>query len=85
MAMKTTVELPDHLLSRMHELAARERTSFKALLEAAVQQFLGNRGGRGPGRFRLEDRSVSGRGLVRDLRDAPSGAVLERAYEGRGG
>jgi hypothetical protein len=43
------------------------------------------RGGRGPGRFRLEDRSVSGRGLVRDLRDAPAGAVLERAYEGRGG
>ena len=85
MSMKTTVELPDHLLSRMHELAARERTSFKALLEAAVQQFLGTRGGRGQGRFRLEDRAVGGRGLVRDLRDARPGAILDRAYEGRGG
>jgi hypothetical protein len=85
MAMKTTVELPDHLLARMHELAARERTSFKALLEAAVQQFLGARGGRGRSRFRLEDRSVAGRGLVRDLRGAPAGGVIERSYEGRGG
>jgi hypothetical protein len=84
MAMKTTVELPDHLLSRMHELAARERTSFKALLEAAVQQFLGARSGRGQPKFRLEDRSVGGRGLVRDLRDAAAGAAIERAYEGRG-
>lgn len=85
MAMKTTVELPDHLLARMHELAARERTSFKALLEAAVQQFLGDRGGRGRSRFRLEDRSVPGRGLVRDLRGAAAGSVIERSYEGRGG
>lgn len=82
--MKTTVDLPDHLLSRMHELAARERTSFRSLLEAAVQQFLGARG-RAAGRFRLEDRSVGGRGLVADLRSKDGHAVLDRAYEGRGG
>jgi predicted transcriptional regulator len=84
MSMKTTVDLPDHLLSRMHELAARERTSFRALLEAAVQQFLGARG-RAGGRFRLEDRSVDGRGVVADLRGKGGRAVLDRAYEGRGG
>jgi hypothetical protein len=84
MSMKTTVDLPDHLLSRMHELAARERTSFRALLEAAVQQFLGARG-RAGGRFRLEDRSVDGRGVVADLRGMGGRAVLDRAYVGRGG
>ncbi len=83
--MKTTVDLPDHLLSRMHELAARERTSFRALLEAAVQQFLGARGrASGSGRFRLEDRSVAGRGVVAELRGKGGRAMLDRAYEGRG-
>ena len=54
------------------------------LLEAAVRQYLGARG-RASGRFRLEDRSVAGHGLVEDLRGAPWASIVQRAYEGRGG
>ena len=83
--MKTSVELPDDLLARMRELAARRGTSFKSLLEAAVRQFLGERVAPPPTRFRLEDRSVAGHGLVEDLRGAPWASIVQRAYEGRGG
>ena len=83
--MKTTVEIPDHLLSKLHAMAARERTTFKALLVAAVQQFLGSHAGRGGPRFRLEDRSVGGRGLRPELRGAGWDAIRDLSYEGRGG
>lgn len=83
--MKTTVELPDDLLARMRDLAARRGTSFKSLLEAAVRQFLGERVPPPTARFRLEDRSVAGRGLVKDLRGARWASIAQRAYAGRGG
>jgi hypothetical protein len=84
--MKTTVELPDHLLATLHTLAARERTTFRALLVSAVQQFLGSRGTRGRGRFRLRDGAVDGRGLSSAFADAGWSAVAEAIYgPGRGG
>lgn len=85
MSMKTTVELPDELIARMHALAARRRTSIKRLFEAAVRQFLGDRPDAGDAPFRLEDRSVGGRGLVSELRGSSWDAIIGRAYEGRGG
>jgi len=79
--MKTTVELPDHLLSTLHAMAARERTTFRALLVAAVQQFLGSRSGRGGPRFRLRDCAVSGKGLASEFRDGGWRAISEAIHD----
>lgn len=83
--MKTTVELPDQMLATLHAMAARERTTFRALLVAAVQQFLGSRAGRGGSRFRLRDGSVAGRGLVAGLKRASWSEISQVAYGDRGG
>ena len=50
-----------------------------------MRQFLGDRPDAGDAPFRLEDRSVGGRGLVSELRGASWDAIIGRAYEGRGG
>ncbi|MFM7808194.1 MAG: DUF2191 domain-containing protein [Planctomycetota bacterium] len=83
--MKTTVELPDHLLSTLHAMAARERTTFRALLVSAVQQFLGSRSGRGGSKFHLRDCAVAGRGVTKPFRGADWHRISAAIYEARRG
>jgi hypothetical protein len=59
--MKTTVEIPNHLLVVAKKVAAAERTTLRALLEEGLRLVLSQR--RKPQRFRLEDGSVRGKGV----------------------
>ena len=82
--MKTTLELSDSLLDRLRERAAREKTTLRALVSTAIQQFLRSPGGPA-GRFRLKDGSVAGNGPAPGVQEGDWRQIQELAYEGRGG
>jgi hypothetical protein len=81
--MKTTVEIPDALAEEAKAVAARERTTLRALIEAGLRHVLGER--RRPTRFRLVDASFRGKGLQPEFRDDDWQRIRQAAYEGRGG
>ncbi len=84
--MKTTVDLSGPLLEEAKAVAAREKTTLRALVEEGLRAILERkRSGR---RFRLRDASFKGgRGLHPDFAARGGWARLrEAAYdEGRGG
>lgn len=77
--MKTTVNLPDELLRQAQEVARRERTSLKALIEAGLRTVVEQR--TGEPRFVLEDLSVDGRGLQSEFRGASWEKVRDAIYQ----
>ena len=81
--MKTTVELSDSLLRRAREVAARDGTTLRALIEAGLRAVLAER--MRASRFELRDARVQGRGLVAEVRGAGWERIREAAYEGCGG
>ncbi len=82
--MKTTVDIPDALLDQLRRRAVRERTTLRALVQAALRQFLvASR--RGNGKFRLKDGSVRGNGAAPGIREGDWDQIRGLAYEGRGG
>jgi len=82
--MKTTVELTDGLLVEAKEVAARDGTTLRALLESGLRAELATR--RRTAGFRLRDEAFcgEGRGLRPELSSASWEEILEFAYEGRG-
>jgi hypothetical protein len=82
--MKTTVEISDALAEEAREVAAREKTTLRALIEAGLRQVLRERRQRAK-RFTLRDASFRGRGFQSGFRDADWRRIREAAYEERGG
>jgi hypothetical protein len=81
--MKTTIEISDPLLEKAREVAAREGTTVRALVERGLRRVLQERTRRAP--FRLRKASYRGRGLQPGAAQAGWQALRELAYEGRGG
>lgn len=81
--MKTTVEISDELAREAKRLAARERTTLRALVEAGLRLVLRER--RPKTSFQLRDASFRGRGLQAGFRSGSFESIREAAYEGRGG
>lgn len=81
--MKTTIELADELARQARELAAREGTTLRALVEAGLRAQLRERAKRE--RFRLRDASFKGRGLRPELRGQGWERIRDLSYEGHGG
>lgn len=79
---KTTIDIPDSLLAEAKELAAREGTTLRALVESGLRAVIDRR--RRGGQFRLRDASVNGRGPQPEFRDAGWERVRDAAYEDRG-
>ncbi len=65
------------------KLAARERTTLRALVEQGLRHVVTEKK-RGPA-FRLRKASFQGRGLRPELADAGWDRLRDLAYEGRGG
>ena len=65
--MKTTVNLPDELVREAQELARREGTTLKELIETGLRGVLTRRRAEVP--FVLADASVGGRGLSHEYRE----------------
>lgn len=80
--MKTTVEISDGILDDARKVAAREKTTVRALIEAGLRREIQER--RRAGRFRLRRASFKGRGLRGELSGATWEQIREIAYKGRG-
>ena len=81
--MKTTVEISDTLLREAKKLAARERTTVRALIEQGLREAIARRARARP--FRLRKATFKGRGLCAEARALGWERLRELAYEGRGG
>jgi Bacterial antitoxin of type II TA system, VapB len=81
--MKTTVHIPDALLAEVQALAARENTTFKALVQEGLRDIIAKRRtAKEP--FKLKDGSVGGHGLNPELEGASWETIRDIIYEGRG-
>ncbi|KUH99162.1 hypothetical protein AU188_10805 [Mycobacterium sp. IS-3022] len=76
--MKTTVNLPDELLREAQDLARREGTTLRALIETGLRDVI-KRQPAGAS-FVLADASVSGRGLQPEFRNASWDKVRDSVY-----
>ncbi len=81
--MKTTLEISDPLLREARKLAARERTTLRALVEQGLRQVVAKR--TSARAFRLRKASFKGQGLRPELRESSWDRLRDLAYEGRGG
>lgn len=81
--MKTTVDIPDSLLEEAKKIAAKQRTSVRALIEQGLRHVLGKY--KKPQPFQLRKVSFKGKGLHPPLKGESWDRIRELAYEGRGG
>lgn len=81
--MKTTVEISPALLARARKLAARRRTTLRALIEAGLRHVLASEGGRRTP-YRLPDARVNGQGVQPGIREGDWESLRALVYEGRG-
>ena len=79
--MKTTVHIPDTLLAEAQAIAAREKTTLKALVSEGLQKVVHDRGAAKP--YKLKDLSVGGRGLNPELEGASWEKMRELIYGDR--
>jgi hypothetical protein len=80
--MKTTVDIPDSLLEDAKQVAARERTTIKALIVEGLRRMLQDR--KRPAPFRLRKATFKGQGLQPGVSDGSWERIREMTYEGRG-
>lgn len=78
-SMKTTVNLPDELLREVQELARRERTTLKDLIETGLRTVVAQR--TGESQFALADASVEGNGLQQEFRGARWDQIRDAIYQ----
>jgi hypothetical protein len=81
--VKTTLEISDSLLREARKLAARERTTLRALVEQGLQRVLTER--KRKAAFRLRKASFRGRGLRPEVANTGWERLRDLIYEGRGG
>lgn len=77
-SMKTTVNLPDELLREAQELARRERTTLKDLIETGLRTVVAQRSATSA--FALTDASVDGNGLQQEFRGARWDQIRDAIY-----
>jgi Bacterial antitoxin of type II TA system, VapB len=81
--MKTTLDISDPLLREARKLAARERTTLRALVEQGLRRVVAEN--KRKSTFRLRKVSFKGHGLRQELSDAGWDRLRDLTYEGRGG
>ncbi|MSO77939.1 MAG: DUF2191 domain-containing protein [Alphaproteobacteria bacterium] len=81
--MKTTIDIGDALLEAARQLADREGTTVKALVEAGLRRVIDEEARREP--FKLRRASFKGKGLQPDAEGLGWERLRALAYEGRGG
>lgn len=79
--MKTTVNLPDELLREAQELARREETTLRELIEAGLRAEVSRRSG--DAQFVLTNASVDGRGLQPEFRGTSWEQIRDTIYDRR--
>ena len=82
--MRTTVDTADPLLVDAKELATRNGTTLRAIVEQGLRQVLAAQA-EDPRPFRLRHHCFRGNGLQPGLAEGDWGEVRRRVYEGLGG
>lgn len=82
--MKTSVEIPDTLFEKAKQIAAREKTTLRALIEDGLRRVVDERREES-GSFRLRDASFEGEGLQAKVGEGSWERIREMIYEGQGG
>ena len=77
--MKTTLDIADPLLREARHLAARERTTLRALVEQGLRQVVAEK--KRKRAFRLKKASFKGNGLRPELASAGWERIRDLAYE----
>ena len=80
--MKTTVEISEDLFARSREVAQREGTTLRNLIEEGLRAALARREQKTP--YRWPDLSVQGEGLASDIEEGSWEPLRDRIYAGRG-
>ncbi len=81
--MKTTIEIADPLFLSAKAIAAREKTTVRALVEQGLRHVVESM--KQPEKFRLRRASFRGNGLQPQVQDGSWETIRELLYEGRGG
>ena len=82
--MKTTIDIADGLLEQARQKAAKEKTTLKAIIHAALRGYLAN--DKTPRKkFKLRDGSVKGEGLMPGIEEGNWSQIRSLIYEGHGG
>ena len=80
--MKTTIEISDPLLEAARQVAGREKTTVRALVEEGLRQVIEGRAqGRG---FKLRRATFKGKGLQPQAAGASWEQLRDLIYEGHG-
>jgi hypothetical protein len=79
--MKTTVNLPDELLREAQEVARREGTTLRELIETGLRAVIERRSS--DDSFMLSDASVDGRGLQPEFRNTTWEHIRDTIYDRR--
>jgi len=81
--VKTTIEIADDLFDKVHALARREKTTFRALTEQGLRLVLGSN--RDTKRKKLPPLvTVKGEGLTDEFKNATWEQIRDEIYRGRG-
>ena len=80
--MKTTIQIPDSLFEEARQLAEREQTTLKALVEQGLRRTLAERKRRSA--FNLRKATFKGKGLQAEVAGASWEQLRDLSYEGRG-
>ena len=83
--MKTTIEINDVLLRQVKQVALEHKLSLKAVVEAALRQFLHQAQGPQRPAFKLRRCTFKGEGLQPGLDWHDWETIRGLIYEGRGG
>lgn len=81
--MKTTIEISDPLLQQAKQLAARDGTTLRTLVEQGLRRIVSEK--KQVGGFKLRQASFKGEGLQQEVRGANWEKVRELIYAGHGG
>jgi hypothetical protein len=80
--MKTTIDIADTLLEEARQVAARDHTTVRALVEQGLRHVLAER--KQARAFRLRKATFKGEGLQPGVADATWERIRDLAYEGHG-
>jgi hypothetical protein len=80
--MKTTVEITEDLFARTREVAQREGTTMRTLIEEGLRAALARREQKTS--YHWPDLSVSGEGLAPEIEEGSWELLRDRIYSGRG-
>ena len=80
--MKTTIEIAEDLFARTRELARREGTTMRALIEEGLRATLARREQKAP--YHWPDLSVGGDGVSPEVAEGGWELIRDRIYSGQG-